>query len=453
MPRSDTGLRFLPSEDGGSGYHLVGRAPGWAEDHINQDLLQAHPQNKNQFKILGRADDLIVLATGEKVRPTTLEHTICGHPDVKDVLAFGNGQTALGLIVELRSDSSWDINDPKAVQSLRVSIDPYLEKGNSFIDAQGKVTREMIVFAKQDTEKQLLRADKGSLLRKANWISFEADIKAAYERSENVKAAPLPLPSVDGGEALKTVIRNHVGQVTPAIISINDDTADFFEAGMDSLQAIRLRRAILNGLKATRGLSTPVTDLDSDFIFENSSTIKLYNAVKGVMEGAYNNATEDKETKRIRAMEEMEAKYRLELASYAGIAAEARQKRKEYTGDYDNRKVILLTGSTGSLGCFLLARFAGDESVRKVYCLNRAVAGTGPRERQIDLMAKRGAKMDEKDWEKVEILEAEPSREDLGLDEAKYNEVRSIPWTPWTYGLTLSLDHRRYPHHSQCLAC
>jgi hypothetical protein len=452
MPRSDTGLRFLPSENGGDGYHLVGRAPGWAEDHINQDLLQAHPQNKNQFKILGRADDLIVLSTGEKVRPTSLEQTICTHPDVKDVLAFGNGQTALGLIVELRFDSSFDINDPKAVQSLRVSIDPYLEKGNSFVDAHGKVTREMIVFAKQDSEKQLLRADKGSLLRKANWIAFEADIKAAYERSENVKAAPLPLPSIDGGEALRTAIRNHVGQVTPAIISINDDTADFFEAGMDSLQATRLRRAILNGLKATRGLPSPVTDLESDFIFENSSTIKLYNAVRAVMEGAQNNATEDKETKRIRAMEEMEQKYRLELASYAGIATEARQKRKEFTGDYDNRKVILLTGSTGSLGCFLLARFAGDESVRRVYCLNRAVAGTSPRERQMGLMAKRGAKMDEEHWEKVEILEAEPSKEDLGLDEAKYNEVRSILGLPGLTDSQYQLDHRRHTHHSQRLA-
>lgn len=378
---------------------------------------------------MGRADDLIVLATGEKVRPTTLEQTLCEHPDVKDVLAFGNGQTALGLIVELRSDSSWEINDPKALQSLRVSIDPYLEKGNSFIDAQGKVTRDMIVFAKQDTERQLLRADKGSLLRKANWIAFEADIKAAYEHTENVTAAPLPLPSVDGGEALLTAIRSQVEQVCPAIISANNDTADFFEAGMDSLQATRLRRALLNGLKATRGLPAPVTDLESDFIFENSSTVKLFNAVKEAMQGAHND-TEDKETKRIRIMEDMEAKYRLELASYAGVAAEARQKRKEYIGDYDDRKVILLTGSTGSLGCFLLARLAGDTSVRKVYCLNRAVSGTSARERQIDLMGKRGAKMDEKDWEKVDILEAEPSKEDLGLGEAKYNEVRSMLGLP-----------------------
>lgn len=429
MPRTDMGLRFVPLEDG-SYYRLIGRAPGWTEDFIVQDLLEAHPQNNKHVKILGRADDLIVLATGEKIRPTTMEQTVSEHPDVKDVLAFGQGQASLGLIIEVKASSTWDVNDPDALEALRVSIDPYLEKGNSFIDAHGKITRDMLIFTRQDSERRLLRSDKGSFVRKANWALFETEIKESYERADLLSATPLPLPSIDNGEALLTAIRNHVRTVTHAATtttSADNDAVDFFEVGMDSLQATRLRRAILNGLKVTQGLPVPVTELDSDFIFENSSTLKLYIAVKEVMEGAYNADGENKETERVRAMEEMVEKYRQELASYVNLAVEAREKRRTYSVDYDNRKVVLLTGSTGSLGCFLLARLASDETVKKVYCLNRATSGIDVRQRQIDLMKKRGAELDEKYWEKVEILESEPSKEDLGLGEAKYNEVCWIP--------------------------
>ncbi|KAF5348495.1 hypothetical protein D9756_009661 [Leucocoprinus leucothites] len=410
MPRTDIGLRFVPMEDGSNTYRLIGRAPGWDNDFVVQDLLEAHPQNAKHVKILGRADDLIVLATGEKVRPTTMEQTVSEHPDVKDVLAFGEGQASLGLVVELKASSTWDVTNSEAVETLRASLDPFLAKGNSFMDHHGKITREMLIFTRQDSDRRLLRSDKGSFVRKANWAQFDKDIKEAYERADMLNATPLPLPS----------------SVNTAAAG-SDDTVDFFEIGMDSLQATRLRRAILNGLKVTQGLPTPVTELDSDFIFENSSTEKLFNAVKKVMEGGYDADGETKEVKRVRAMEEMVEKYREELASYADIAAEARAKRKALSSaDYDDRKVVLLTGSTGSLGCFLLARIASDPSVKKLYCLNRATPGVDVTERQQSLMKKRGAEMDEECWEKVEVLESEPSKLDLGLGEAKYNESTSI---------------------------
>ena len=86
---------------------------------------------------MGRADDLIVLATGEKIRPTTMERTVAERPDVKDVLAYGEGQTSLGLIVELRASSTWNMDDIDSVRILRTSIDPFLAKGNFFMDCRG----------------------------------------------------------------------------------------------------------------------------------------------------------------------------------------------------------------------------------------------------------------------------------------------------------------------------
>ncbi|KXN84174.1 Linear gramicidin synthase subunit D [Leucoagaricus sp. SymC.cos] len=425
MPRTDIGLRFVPMADGSNTYRLIGRAPGWTEDFVVQDLLEAHPQNVKHVKILGRADDLIVLATGEKVRPTTMEQAVSEHPDVKDVLAFGEGQASLGLVIELKSSSTWDVNDPDAVEALRESLVPYLTKGNSYMDHHAKISREMLIFTRQDSDRRLLRTDKGSFIRKANWAQFDKDIKDAYERADMLSATPLPLPTVDNGEALLAAIRGHIKKVNQAAAD-SEDTADFFEIGMDSLQATRLRRAILNGLKVTKGLSTSVTELDPDFVFENSSTIKLFNAVKSVMEGDYNVDGETKEARRITVMEEMVEKYREELASFADIAAEAREKRKALPADYDDQKVVLLTGSTGSLGGFLLARIASDPTVKKLYCLNRATPGVDVRERQISLMKKRGAELDEQYWDKVEILEYEATKVDFGLGDAKYNELIGV---------------------------
>jgi len=411
-------------EDGSSTYRLIGRAPGWSDDFVVQDLLEAHSQNAKHVKILGRSDDLIVLATGEKIRPITMEQAVAEHPDVKDVLAFGEGQASLGLIVELKASSSWDVKNPDSIEILRTSIDPFLEKGNSFTDHHGKVNREMLIFTRQDDDRRLLRSDKGSLIRKASWALFDKEIKEAYEHADMLNATPFPLPSIDNGKALLTAIRGQIKNVNQAAASSADDI-DFFENGMDSLQATRLRRAILNGLKVTKGLPYSTIELDSDFIFENSSILKLHNAVKKLMEGDYDTNDKTKETKRLKAMEELVEKYREELMGYADIAAEAREKRKMLLEDeYDDGKVVLLTGSTGSLGCFLLARIARDLSVKKLYCLNRAISGVDVRERQKSLMKKRGIELDDEHWTKVEVLESEPSKLDLGLGEVKYNEVR-----------------------------
>ena len=423
MPRTDIGLRFVPIEDGSNTYRLIGRAPGWSDDFVVQDLLEAHPQNAKYVKILGRSDDLIVLATGEKIRPIIMEQAVAEHPDVKDVLAFGEGQASLGLIIELKASSPWDVKNPHSVEVLRTSIDPFLEKGNSFMDHHGKVNREMLIFTRQEDDRRLLRSDKGSFIRKASWALFDKEIKEAYEHADMLNATPLPFPSVNDGKALLTAIRGQIKNVNQAAAS-SDDDVDFFEIGMDSLQATRLRRAILNGLKVTKGLPYFTTELDSDFIFENSSTLKLYNAVKKIMEGDHNTSDKTKETKRLKAMEELVEKYREGLMGYADIAAEAREKRRMLSkNEYDDGKVVLLTGSTGSLGCFLLARIARDPTVKKLYCLNRTISGVDVRERQKTLMKKRGIELDGEYWSKVEVLESEPSKLDLGLGEVKYNEV------------------------------
>jgi acyl-CoA synthetase (AMP-forming)/AMP-acid ligase II len=426
MPRSDTGLAITPLNDGSNSYGLTGCPPGWKEPFVVQDLLETNPHDYKQYRIKGRADDLLVLATGEKVRPTNLERALAEHPDVKDVLAFGEGQVRLGLLVEIAADKfQVDHGEPENVDAILSSIEPYLERGNSFTDKHGKVTKDMIIITREST-KPLLRTDKGSLARKANLAAFDAEIRACYEHTDIFNGTPLPLADVDDGYALlnsiRSILRDIIGHA-----SFGDDV-DFFEAGMDSLQASRLRRSILTRLRATPNLPTPVEDLQSDFCFENSSVRKLHLALIQLMAGTQVDrpAGQSKELKRIAAMEEMVEKYRQILVNMSYLAFHARISRSKRQSK-EHGSVVLLTGSTGSLGCFLLARLAKDSTVSKVICLNRPQSGSVDiHQRQMDLMAKRGISMSTEAWKKVVLHGAEMGREDFGLGDEEFDDVCSL---------------------------
>ncbi|TFK52667.1 acetyl-CoA synthetase-like protein [Heliocybe sulcata] len=449
MPRTDIGLKFIPMVDSSSDiltYRLVGQAPGWPEPFVVQDLLEAHPAHKNWVKILGRSDDLIVLATGEKVRPTGMEKAVAEHPDVKHVLAFGDGMFSLGLLVEVAEGKRKGETLKEGQEALEVfltELDEYLAAGNELTDKHGKVTREMLIITREE-EKPLVRTDKGSLARKATFQKFDAEIKFCYERADVSKAEPLPSIETDDGSALWDAIRNLV----KSIMGIEDDLADdadFFEAGMDSLQASRLRRAIVNGLRVTPNLPAAVGELAPDFVFERSSIAKLWGAVYAIMKGTYvDGAVEggDKEERRVRNMEAMVEKYRQELKGYEELAVKAREASGSKQAD---GAIVLLTGSTGSLGCMLVQRLASDETVKKIICLNRPSQGgvEAMRKKQVSALEKRGAHLDAKAWEKVVLRESEISKPDFGLSESDFAElldVTHIIHNAWPVNFNRNLD-------------
>jgi hypothetical protein len=427
IPRSDTGITITPLNDGSDSYRLVGYPPGWKEPFIVQDRLEINPHDHKQYRIMGRADDLIVLATGEKVRPTTLERIVAEHPDVKDVLAFGDGQACLGIVVELAAgEFQLNLDVPENLEVLLSSIEPYLERGNSFTDKHGKVTKDMIVIT-QEATKPFIRTDKGTLAKKANLEAFASEIRACYERADILNGTPLPLPDVDYGHALLESIRSSVRDITGH--SGFGDDVDFFESGMDSLQASRLRRSILTRLRATPDLPRPVEDLPSDFCFENSSVQKLYQAVTQLMSGMYvdSPAGQSKEAKRIAAMVDMVEKYKRNLVDMSYTASQARISRGKRQLPTERASVVLLTGSTGSLGCFLLANLAKESTVSKVICLNRPQSNSvDVQQRQKDLMAKRGVSISDEAWKKVVLYGAELSREDFGLRDEEFDEASGI---------------------------
>ncbi|KAF9257799.1 acetyl-CoA synthetase-like protein [Marasmius fiardii PR-910] len=419
IPRTDLGLEILPL-DQSSSYRLIGHPQGWPQPFHVQDLLVCNPSAPNQLRILGRADDLIVLSTGEKIRPTGLERAVAEHPEVKDVLAFGSGRPGLGLLVELLDGINPDD------RSFTESFMPYLERGNSMTDAHGKVSPKMVIFTTV-SKKSLIRTDKGSLARKENFAAFTEEIEACYEAAEEIEVEPFPT----GGdyEALRDSVRKLVVTcaATSAVdfsdVSKKNDLLDFFEMGMDSLQATRLRRMIQSALNATRPSRDKLV-LPPDFCFRYSSIGKLFNAVADVLSGSSvldSNDGVDKEKARVEDMHAMVDKFTRELKSLKDLAT-ATQNQRRSAGSRQG-KVVLLTGSTGSLGCLLLEKLSADPSVRKLLCLNRPRRG-GPQAHQISVLKKRGVVIDPEDWQKVVFLEGQYGADNFGLSDTDYSEAK-----------------------------
>ncbi|KAK0221405.1 hypothetical protein IW262DRAFT_897554 [Armillaria fumosa] len=372
IPRQDIPLTFTPLGEGT--YRLSGRAPGWEEDYVVQDHLVGNPLKENQYRILGRSDDLVVLGNGEKVRPSGMEQALGECPGVRGVLVFGQGREGCGILVEVEGEPSADFG-------------AFLDKANELADKHAKVPREMVVFIKPG---ELVRTDKGSIARKASWEKWEKEIAKSYEDAEQEEE---PIMDTDAGVWVARVLKEVLGYVIP-------ETKDFFECGMDSLQAARIRRRI--------GRSLKVDNLETDFVYRHSTARKLVSAIEEVRAGRYVSEGVRREEK----MRQMLEKYRVEMLG---------------------TKVVLLTGSTGSLGCFLLARLAKDPEVKRVVCINRR----GGRERQEAEMKRRGA--GSIDWYKIHMLEI-PDLGDVDDQLEGVDDVTHIIHNAWPVNFSRGLD-------------
>ena len=64
---------------------------------------------------VGRADDVITLASGEKTVPAPMESIIGSSPLVQGVVMFGRERNQVGVLIEPRTEHPTDVNNEKTV--------------------------------------------------------------------------------------------------------------------------------------------------------------------------------------------------------------------------------------------------------------------------------------------------------------------------------------------------
>ena len=403
--RTDLGLHLETVEQEGNQRicKLVGYPFAWKSKFELQDKLQANPMKiDSEVKILGRTDDLIVLATGEKVWPYPLESALELHPQVRRAVVFGNGQFEIGMLIEPISDS-----DSESPDQLISNIWPKIVEGNELMDSHARISSKAAILLKPaGTEIPL--TDKGSVRRKEVDAVFKSQIESVYQNLAQDEATKLAVsfnlehPEESLREIAQTClpIYNKPGSWS--------DESDFVALGMDSLRATRFRRILSASLRQSGHAAFTTHELPLDIIYSHPSILSLVEALNHLQNGS------NLESSSAEKMQDLLDKYAF---------------RQKVLAPQSTGSSIVITGSTGNLGANILHTASADPCVQRIVCLIRPAsdrAASSPEDlaaRQRKALKDRGIFLSKDAWSKISFLPWMPGIENLGMTEDQFYEI------------------------------
>ena len=231
----------------------------------SKDIFMPHRIIPNAWKYLGRLDDRVTLINGEKVLPLPIEGSIRQHEMVREAVVFGIGRAVPGLLI-FRSQAAQDFGDREFIEM----IWPTVHGANHLAEEFSQIGIDMIVPMPFNVSIPL--TDKGSIIRAQVYHVFEKEIEQAYVRTEKSQEGIVML---DGAE-LETYLLKMGQQIVGPQLS--DPKDDLFALGMNSLQAIQMRGAILRNL----WLEGNGIKLSQNLVFENGNIVNLAKHLKDV---------------------------------------------------------------------------------------------------------------------------------------------------------------------------
>ncbi|KAK7926774.1 Non-canonical non-ribosomal peptide synthetase [Apiospora marii] len=363
-----------------------------------KDLYKPHPTLPNHWIYYGRADNIIVFSNGEKLNPVDIEDIVSDHAQLKGAVVVGSERFQAGLILE-------PFTHPRNEQERKALLDsvwPLIEQANRETVAHGQIGRDYVIFS--SPEKPFLRAGKGTIQRAGTVQLYAEEVDKLYETAGQAAAAEAPPLDVSSVDSLaQCIVKLFSAKQGAARL---EPDADFFSSGVDSMQVIGASRLLRAGLE-NAGHKVDPKALLPRVIYNNPTPKKL---ATYVMQTVLSNGSNG-ELKSANSPEAMEALWKKYTENLPGPQNPGRPEANT-TG-----QVVLLTGSTGMLGSYMLEAMACDPKVARVVCLNRAEdGGAAQQERQ---MRERGLDTGYHGG-KAEFYRVDVSRPDLGLSPAVY---------------------------------
>ncbi|KAL3494907.1 hypothetical protein BJX62DRAFT_246825 [Aspergillus germanicus] len=370
-----------------------------------KDLFTEHPTIPNLWTHASRSDDVIVFLNGEKVNPVDFESRVSRHPAVAAALMFGEKRFEAGVLVEL-VDQQMDLSVAERARIVR-DIWPVIEKANKLFPAYARIDEAHIIFT--EVEKPVLRTLKGTVRRAATIELYKDAIQKVYRDVEDMEMEPAvsgQLRRAIGSEEEAAGLVRQAVQETMKTSEI-EVTEDLFSRGMDSLQVLRLVRHL-------RG-STALSGITPSMVYLNPSTCALSAALYQLAQ----NKQISEEQKREDQLGNRRAILKKCLDAIDALDTKppsTQQGKKE-------GKVILLTGSTGTIGSHIMSVLLAREDIDHVYCLNRSPDSE-------TLQKERNAQQDPTlplifPESKVTFLAVDLALPSLGLNDAAYEALKT----------------------------
>ncbi|KAJ7083262.1 hypothetical protein C8R44DRAFT_822628 [Mycena epipterygia] len=393
---------------------------GGIDAYATSDLLMPHPTKQGYWKIFGRTDDQIMHNTGEKVKSLLNQD-----PHVLSSVMFGRGRFQAGVIVDPKPAFKIDPSDEVQLADFRNKIWPAVVKMNEFAPQHSRLFKEMILVAK--LEKPFTYTAKMTVRRQAVINDYKDEITTLYDTVEQSASLNIsPLVAWDADSILQYV-RDAIHNVVSA--GLGDDE-DIFQHGCDSLQATWIRNSLLRALHESVQLDTRQNN--GNFVYEYPTISRLAHFIFAMVSGKENE--EISVASKSNAMHEMVAKYAKNFPTHTG----------EGNIFSAGRKVVLVTGTTGELGCYLLSLLLADDTVAQVYALNRpSLQLPNLRERQAIALQDRGLDANILDSPKLSLLEGDIAQPDFNLASAVYHQMQQrvthIIHNAWPVDFNLAL--------------
>ncbi|KAK4195711.1 hypothetical protein QBC40DRAFT_18157 [Triangularia verruculosa] len=365
------------------------------QEYSTKDLYKPHPTLKDHWIYQGRCDNIIVFSNGEKLNPIDIEATMMDHPRIKGAVVVGSGRFQPALILE-------PTEYPADEHDFLDSVWPLVVKANKQTVAHGQIGRQFVALS--NPQKPFLRAGKGTIQRVATVKMYKDEIDKIYRHVTEVQSVEAPVLDLSSKDALTRCILDIFTDQLGAP-KLDSDT-DFFSVGVDSMQVINLSRLLRAGLE-TAGVTIDSSALATRVIYGNPTAKRLSEYVWSVVNKEGKDATVGEPDHEEHAMEALLEKYTHDMPP----------GRIDKPAPADQDQVIVITGTTGALGSYMLDICTSCPRVRKVICLNRAANG---QERQLKSMRERGLTTD---LSKAEFLHADMSLFDLGLGVEIYNRL------------------------------
>lgn len=393
--------------------------PG-VNEYNTKDLYRKHPTLPNHWMYYGRSDNIIVFSNGEKLNPVTIEEIVTGHARVKGAVVAGAMRFQPFLILE----PTEPLTSEDDIQQFIDDVWPLVVKANKETVAHGQIGRAFIGVT--NPEKPFPRAGKGTIQRPMALKLYKDELDEWYNKAEDGADSLSVNIDVSSQQGMIDSIEK-LFQQTLGSRALSADS-DFFSAGIDSMQVINASRLLRKGLEAA-GANITADAIATRVIYAHPTPRQLAAYLMDrVSKNTSADSNGDGENHDIHAMEAQLQKYTRDLPKSTDTKP----------APNDKGQTVLVTGTTGALGSYLLDFMEHNPAVSKVVCLNRS-EDSG--KRQVKMSAERGLATT---WKKAEFLCVDMSKSNLSLEPEVYDrllkEADRIIHNAWPVNFNISVE-------------
>ncbi|KAF8320368.1 acetyl-CoA synthetase-like protein [Clavulina sp. PMI_390] len=381
--------------------------------YATNDLFMRHPTKSHMYKMVGRLDDQITLATGEKVNPGPIELAMAESPLITGAVLVGRAKNQVGILVQTSQEHDVEPGDSEALARFRNLLWPHVEKVNALSAGFAMVFKETIILSAPN--KPFAKTPKGTVQRKRTEELYTAEIEDAYAKIEEAKGTnTASIPEAWTFDILEPWVLQVVEELVQRPV---DPAKDMFDQGADSLTATLLRLRCINAMQQfpDHAVSSKARSIDSNIAFTHPSVSSLAEYLASIVSADSNlNSEKEGHTERMKSLVEQ---YTANLPNVQSSSIPI-QNRKES---------VLITGTTGALGSALLKQVIESDRFEHVWALNRRGSrGRSGTERQKASFIDKGIDTSLLQRKKVRMIDVDTSAYHLGLSLAEYEQISGL---------------------------